>query len=128
MVRYVLTTSPGAESISLTGIRIFFIGVIGLTLFLLSNRNLKDYFDRPRQEKINSFVFLGLSGIIGWTIGASLFFFAVQNIGAGIPTPISSINPIMAVIIGSILGIEFITRKQSFGVLSCVLGTIVILI
>jgi drug/metabolite transporter (DMT)-like permease len=128
MVRYVLATSPGAESISLTGLRVFFIGVIGLAMFLLSNRKLKDYFDRPRKEKVNSIVFLGLSGIIGWTIGATLFFFAVQNIGAGIPTPISSTNPIWAVIIGSILGIEYITKKQSTGVLFCVIGTITILL
>ncbi|OLS21842.1 MAG: hypothetical protein HeimC3_33640 [Candidatus Heimdallarchaeota archaeon LC_3] len=127
-VNYVLNSLPGAEPISLTGIRILFIGVIGLGLFFLSKNNVKKYIERPREEKINSIFYLGLSGLIAWTFGATLFFFAVQNIGAGIPTPISSTNPIWAVLVGTLFGIEFITRKQMLGVFSCVMGTIIILL
>ena len=127
-VSYILKSLPGAESISLTGIRILFIGMIGLGIFLLSKNSVKTYIERPRKEKLNSLFYLGLSGLIAWTFGASLFFFAVQNIGAAIPTPISSTNPIWAVLIGTIFGIEFITRKQMLGVFSCVIGTIIILL
>jgi drug/metabolite transporter (DMT)-like permease len=71
---------------------------------------------------------LAASGIVGWVLGASLFFFAVQNIGAGIPTPISSTNPIIASIIGSLFGIEQLSRKQFSGIMTVVLGIILIVV
>ena len=61
-------------------------------------------------------------------IGGMLFFFAVQNIGVGIPTPITSTNPIMVPIIGVMIGIESLTRKQFIGIMARVIRTVIIVI
>ena len=41
LTRYTLYNHPGAESISLTGFRVFFIGLVALIIFLLSEKNMK---------------------------------------------------------------------------------------
>ncbi|MHA2362550.1 MAG: DMT family transporter [Candidatus Hodarchaeales archaeon] len=127
LVRYILSFD-NTEAISLTGIRLFFIGLFSLIIFISSKENIKNYSERSYEEKMYSFKYLGLSGIVGWTIAATLFFYAIQNIGASIPTPISSIYPIIATLIGVILGIETITKKQFTGITTCVFGTILIII
>ena len=49
---------------------------------------------------------MGISGILGFVIGASALFLSVQSIGAGIATPISSTNPVVSVSIGIMFGWE----------------------
>ncbi|MFV2016556.1 MAG: EamA family transporter [Candidatus Heimdallarchaeota archaeon] len=44
------------------------------------------------------------------------------------PTPISSINPIIASLIGVSFGLEQIQKKQFIGIIVSVFGTIVILL
>ncbi|MHA2030072.1 MAG: EamA family transporter, partial [Candidatus Kariarchaeaceae archaeon] len=83
---------------------------------------------RTKEERNKSIKYLGISGILGDTIGASVFFVAVQRIGAAITTPISSTNPIIAAIIGFSTGIEDIKKAQFFGILLCVSGIIVIVL
>ena len=126
-VRLILTYDD-TEAFGLTGVRTLFMGLIGFIIYFASSEQRKLQKLRSDQEKINSIKFLALSGIIGWAIGASVFFWAVQMIGAGIPTPISSINPVIASVIGIFYGLEKITTKQFLGILFSVLGTITILL
>ncbi|MFV2014542.1 MAG: DMT family transporter [Candidatus Heimdallarchaeota archaeon] len=126
-VRLILTYDD-TEAFGLTGIRTLFMGLIGFIIYFASSEQRKLQKLRSDQEKINSIKLLALSGIIGWAIGASAFFWAVQMIGAGIPTPISSINPVIASVIGIFYGLEKITTKQFLGILFSVLGTITILL
>ncbi|MCY3412276.1 MAG: DMT family transporter [Candidatus Heimdallarchaeota archaeon] len=124
-VRFILEFD-GSNAIGLTGVRTMFMGLGSLLVFLLSPGEWQKYNNRERSSKLASIKYMFLSGIIGWVIGATLFFAAVQYIGAAIPTPITSTNPIIAVVIGKYLGIEKINGKQMIGILSSVLGTIII--
>lgn len=118
----------GTDSIGLTGIRTFLMGLIGL-FYVLSNKNVRNTFkSQEKEEKRKMAKYMFLSGIFGWVIGASSFFFAVQNIGAAIPTPITSTNPIISVVIGKLFGIENINKQQFTGIIFSVLGTIIIVI
>jgi drug/metabolite transporter (DMT)-like permease len=128
LVRIILAVE-GSDPVSLTGVRVFLIGLIAIIIFLFqkSSGNIKTDI-RNKSEKNHSFLVLGISGLVGWVIGSTVFFFAVQNIGASIPTPISSLNPIIAVLIGYYLKLEKINRNQFIGVLFSVLGTIIIVI
>jgi drug/metabolite transporter (DMT)-like permease len=125
-VRLILEKN-NTDAFGLTGVRTLFMGILGFIIYYSSKeqRNLQKL--RPQKEKINSIKLLALSGLVGWTIGASAFFYAVQKIGAAIPTPISSLNPIVASVIGIGYGLEHINKKQFSGIICSVLGTIVIL-
>lgn len=126
-VRLILT-HDNTEAFGLTGVRIFFMGLFGFIVYLFSPEQRELQKLRSREEKLVSTKFLLLSGIIGWAIGSSAFFWAVQLIGAGVPTPISSINPVIASMIGVFYGLEKIKPKQFLGILFSVLGTITILV
>ena len=69
---------------------------------------------------------LGVGGIISWGIGGVSFFFAIEMIGAARATPISSINPLISVIIGVLFLKERLTPVQVFGILLITLGSIII--
>ena len=114
--------------LGLLGIRNLLLGIEALFIYLVVKRHVANEPPKTKLEKRTSIKYLGLSGLLGDAIGASAFFLAVQRIGAAIPTPISSTNPIIAVIIGFFAGIEFIEKKQLIGILCCVLGTLVIVI
>ncbi len=118
----------GTDAIAITGIRLFLIGMMGLLVFVTSRKRRESQRQRPREAIINSIKYIFLSGLIGWTIGATIFFFAIQIGGAAIPTPVSSTNPIIATLIGLGLGIEEVSRKQFSGIVMSVLGTIIIVL
>lgn len=127
LVRQVLN-SPGSDPTSLTGFRMLMLGLLSVSIYYFLRNGNEKIDTGTKQDKRKTIIYLGLSGIVGWVIGATIFFVAVQNIGASIPTPISSLNPIVAVIIGYIFKIEAINKKQFLGVLTSVLGTIVIVL
>ncbi|MHA2253727.1 MAG: DMT family transporter [Candidatus Kariarchaeaceae archaeon] len=116
------------ESMGLTGIRTLYMGIGAMIFYYLMPKNERDLEWATKEEKLRSIKYLALSGIIGWVLGASIFFLAIQNIGAAIPTPISSTNPIIASIIGYYLGIEVLSKRKFIGILLSVTGTILILL
>lgn len=126
-VRLILTHDD-TDAFGLTGVRTLFMGIMGFLIYLSSKEQRDLQKLRSDEEKLSSIKFLALSGIVGWAIGASAFFWAVQLIGAGIPTPISSLNPVIASVIGIFYGLEKIGNKQFLGILFSVLGTITILL
>lgn len=69
---------------------------------------------------------IGLGGIVAWGVGGVSFFFAIEMIGAATATPISSINPLVSVIIGVLILKEKLTPKQAFGIILILLGSIII--
>lgn len=124
----IILENENTDAFGLTGIRTMYMGTVGYLIFMTSKEQRELQKTRSKEEKRTSIKFLALSGIIGWVIGASAFFVAVQKIGAAIPTPISSVNPVIASLIGIGFGLEHIRKKQFIGILFSVLGTIVILI
>ncbi len=123
MVRIILA-HDGTNSFGVTGIRTLIMGFTALLLYLTTRSSEEK--NKPLSKKF--FLYLTISGIVGWVIGASMFFIAVQSIGAAIPTPISSTNPVFAAIFGYYLGIEIISKKQFMGILITVAGIILIVI
>ncbi|RMG25141.1 MAG: DMT family transporter [Methanobacteriota archaeon] len=127
IVRLILQ-DPNTEAIGLTGARTFFMGLFSLILLVTIPKFREEIRNAEKQNLLHTIKYLAMSGIIGWVIGASAFFFAVQKIGASIATPITSTNPIIASILGVILGTENISAIQLYGIIITVIGTIIIVI
>ncbi len=125
-VRLILE-APNTNSISVMGIRTLYMGLIGISIYIFTPKS-QQYQDREKSEKKRTTLLLLMSGIIGWVLGAAVFFEAVDLGGASMTTPISSTNPIIAILIGKTLGLEEIDRKQLIGIISSVIGTIIIVI
>jgi DME family drug/metabolite transporter len=89
-------------------------------LISLTDANLKESI-----SKRDVLVF-GLTGILSWGIGAVIFFSSIELIGASRATPISSINPIIAVILGVVFLKEKFSSLQGLGILLVCLGSIAI--
>ncbi len=121
----------GTDGLGLLGIRNSILALEALVSYYIIKRrydHTKQQNVRTKEERNKSIKYLGISGLLGDTIGASVFFVAVQRIGAAITTPISSTNPIIAAFIGFLSGIEDIKKAQFLGILSCVIGVIIIVL
>ncbi|MFX1533843.1 MAG: EamA family transporter [Promethearchaeota archaeon] len=68
----------------------------------------------------------GLIGILNWGIGAVSFFTSMELIESARATPISSISPLIVVILGMIFLREKFSSLQAFGILLVCLTTIFI--
>lgn len=123
-VRYILLI-PGTEAIGLTGIRVAQIGIGALIAYLFTRKS-----DSEETEIFNkkSWMYMGISGILGFVIGASALFLSIQSIGAGIATPISSTNPVVSVSIGMMFGWELKDMRKIVGTILSVIGTIIIIL
>lgn len=122
-----LLISEGISSLGLMGFRTIFIGAFGALIFMRKASNLSEYKSRPRAEKIRAVKYLGLSGIFGWVFGATLLFVALENILAAVATPITSANPVIAVLIGEITGWEKLNTIQFLGILTSTIGVIILI-
>lgn len=69
-------------------------------------------------------IVFGIGGILSWGIGAISFFTSIEMIGAARATPISSINPLVSVIIGILVLKEKLTSLQAIGILLIIFGSI----
>lgn len=69
---------------------------------------------------------LGVGGILGWGIGAISFFTAMELIGASRATPISSINPLIAILLGILVLKEKLSPIQAIGIILVILGSLVV--
>ena len=120
----------GTDAMGLLGIRNSLIALEALIAYFIIKRSysLQNNVERTKEERNKSIKYLGISGLLGDAFGSSIFFLAVQRIGAAITTPISSTNPIIAAIIGYFSGIEGIKKGQFLGILLCVSGVIVIIL
>ncbi len=69
---------------------------------------------------------LGVGGILGWGLGAISFFSSIDLIGASRATPISSINPLIAVFLGIMYLKEKLSPIQLVGILLVFIGSFLI--
>jgi drug/metabolite transporter (DMT)-like permease len=128
VVAKIILDQSDTSSFGLMTFRTIFIGLFALVFLILSAGERENLRNKSRKSINRSIKIFGLSGILGWVLGASLLFLAIELIGAAVPTPISSKNPIIAVIIGYGTGIERINKYQMSGILISTLGVILILI
>jgi DME family drug/metabolite transporter len=120
---------PGIDVFSLATVRFGILTILMVfswaifdkyRLISLTDANLKESI-----SKRDVLVF-GLTGILSWGIGAVIFFSSIELIGASRATPISSINPIIAVILGVVFLKEKFSSLQGLGILLVCLGSIAI--
>jgi len=69
-------------------------------------------------------VVFGIGGILSWGIGAISFFTSIEMIGAARATPISSINPLVSVIIGILVLEEKLKPLQAIGIMLIIFGSV----
>lgn len=101
-----------------------FTGLVWLSLHLMEKDEIE-----PKLRKnmsIKNFLILGCGGILSWGIGGVFFFSSIDMIGAGRASPISSINPLISVILGVILLKENLTKKQVIGIVLATIGSILV--
>jgi len=106
------------------GILTFFFGIFWIINTLYRHQTgIVDPASLSHITKKVSFI-LGLGGILSWGIGGISFFSSIEMIGAGRATPISSINPLISVIIGILVLKEKISPLQAVGILLIIFGSI----
>lgn len=106
------------------GILTLFFGFLWIiNTFYRHQTGIVDPASLSHMTKKVSFV-LGLGGILSWGIGAVTFFSSIEMIGAGRATPISSINPLISVIIGILVLKEKISPLQAIGICLIIFGSV----
>jgi len=124
----VILEDPSIEVIPLMGLRNGLM-VVGIALFVFIRffTNREKYAKKIFAPKKEVFLLMG-GGLISWCVGGVSFFTAVSMIGAGVTTPISSISPLVVLILGTIFLKEKLTIPKAIGILIIILGSIVLAI
>ncbi len=120
---------PGVDIFSLATIR---FGI--LTLLMTLSWIVFDKYQLQSRGETRSYIpiskrdglIFGLTGILSWGLGAVTFFTSLELIGTSRATPISSINPIIAVILGIIFLREKFSPLQALGILLVLFGSLFI--
>ena len=122
--------ATGVHPLALNVHRIWIILLVAFTVGLIFDRfdnglkeelgvNLRTLFDDKKRS-----LMMGISGILAWAFGGSVFLVSIDMIGANRATPISAITPL----VGSILGVLFLKEKWSIwhvtGLLLIVIGSV----
>ena len=127
----ILLDYPAVDSLSLATVRFtiltIIVGIIWICSLIYQKYILKIKIINIRDQIQPQKVFiLGIGGIISWGIGGVSFFTAIELIDSGRATPISSINPLIAVLLGVILLKEKLNKTQIEGIILVTLGSILI--
>jgi DME family drug/metabolite transporter len=120
---------PGVEVFSLATIRFGILTVVMALCWLIFDKyqlHSKDKIRSRERISIREGLIFGITGILSWGLGAVTFFTSIELIGASRATPISSINPIIAVILGIIFLKEKFSTLQTLGIILVCFGTIII--
>ncbi len=117
---------PNVEVIPMMAVRNgLMVGVAALLVLgraIIKKKNvLKELFPIKKETGI-----LAIGGAVAWCGGGIQFFTAVKLIGAGISTPLSSISPLIVMILGGLFLEEKITFPQLIGIILIVIGSIVL--
>ncbi len=99
--------------------------VVAVMVFIRPLVNKEKYKTKIFAPKKEALILMG-GGIISWCVGGVSFFTAVKIIGAGYSTPLSSISPLIVMLLGGIFLKEKITFPQIIGVAIIVAGSIVL--
>lgn len=100
------------------------ITIIFWVLTIVQKQHEEDFIFITTNRK--EIAILGIGGILGWGLGAISFFSSIDLIGASRATPISSINPLIAVFLGILFLKEKLTSIQILGILLVFFGSLII--
>jgi DME family drug/metabolite transporter len=125
----ILLDIPGVDVFSLATIRFGILTILMALSWLVFDKYHLQSRKKPRSfspiTKRDILIF-GITGILSWGLGAVTFFTSIELIGTSRATPISSINPVIAVILGIVFLKEKFSPLQAFGILLVCLSTILI--
>jgi drug/metabolite transporter (DMT)-like permease len=124
-----LLAIPGIDVFSLATIRFGILTVLmALSWIIFDKIQLFSSMKTKTQIPISKrdVLIFGLTGILSWGLGAVTFFNSIEIIGASRATPISSINPLIAVILGVLVLKERFSHLQAFGIILVCVGSIII--
>ncbi|MHA2226999.1 MAG: DMT family transporter [Candidatus Hodarchaeales archaeon] len=126
----VLLFQPEMNIFSLATIRFailtIFFGVLwGLKSIYRSITGMKDVYSLSHITR-KTILGLGLGGVLAWGFGGLTFFSALELIETSRATPISSINPLISVVIGIFYLKEKLTPNQAIGILLILSGSIIV--
>ncbi len=120
---------PGVDVFSLATIRFSILTLIMALAWLFFDKLSLFFpvntFSKTSIQSKDIFIF-GLTGILSWGVGGVAFFKSIELIDASRATPISSINPVIAIILGIIFLKEKFSSIQAIGILLVCIGTIAI--
>ena len=120
---------PGIDVFSLATIRFSILTILmALAWMIFDKYSLFSSEEKIPNEPITKrdILIFGLTGILSWGIGAVTFFTSIELIGASRATPISSINPLIAVILGVVFLKEKFSSVQAAGIVLVCYGSIAI--
>ncbi|MFW9777569.1 MAG: DMT family transporter [Candidatus Heimdallarchaeota archaeon] len=128
-LRMVLTFS-GVQVLGLATVRFAMMTILMAGLWLIQTYLLPQFSNKKEIRPLNigkrDTIVLGIGGLVTWGIGGVAFFYSIDIIGAARATPISSINPLIAVLLGILILKERLTRIHTLGILLVTLGVIFI--
>jgi drug/metabolite transporter (DMT)-like permease len=120
---------PGIEVFSLATVRFGILTILMILAWIVFD---KYRLFSPDKTKLNTQIskrdvlIFGLTGILSWGLGALTFFTSLELIDTARATPISSINPLIAVILGVVFLKEKFSTLQAVGILLVCFGSIII--
>jgi len=117
---------PGIDVFALATLRFGMLTLFVLISWIILIKNQQQEKGLMITSSRKEVLILGVTGILSWGTGAVTFFISIDLIGAGRATPISSINPLIALIFGVIILKEKLTPAQGAGVLLVILGSIIV--
>ncbi len=117
---------PQVEVVSMMAIRnglmVVLAFIFALTRAIIKRKEKGFEIFAPKKEAL----LLSVGGALAWCVGGMSFFTAVRKIGAGISTPLSSISPLVVLVLGVFLLKEKMTKKQLIGILFIFAGSLLL--
>ena len=124
-----LLNIPGVDVFSLATVRFGLLTIIIGSLWIIFDKYpliTKNKKIKHKPISKGEIGFFGLTGILSWGLGALTFFTSIELIGSARATPISSINPLIAVILGIVILKEKFSPIQAVGIFLVSFGSILI--
>ncbi|MHA2358555.1 MAG: EamA family transporter [Candidatus Heimdallarchaeaceae archaeon] len=124
--RQLIEETPEMEILPMMAIRnglmVIVAAIMVFSRTLLNREKHGNDFFPPKKEAL----FLSVGGATAWCIGGVSFFNAVERIGAGLSTPLSSISPFIVILFGVVFLKEKISWPQILGAILIVIGSIIL--
>ncbi len=122
---------PGINTYSVTALRFSASTIFTIIIWLIisiSKRNHINNKEKKTSISRRNIIILIYAGIITWGIGSVAYFESIRLINISRASPITSISPLISVILGTIILKEKLNKFQIVSILIIVLGTIFVCI
>lgn len=115
------------NGISYTTSKFTFVGLYACILFILSSKR-QSTSNTVNSRNKSSIKLMLLAGVVGWVIGSIMVFIALEEGPLPIIVPIIGINPLFAVVISLLLGMENLSSTKLVGIMSCIFCSVLLIL